>query len=140
MLRLCWLLLTSLATSASCVAQTPASPPASAPISQAHMATTTESAPHYVAAGQPKLVQRVEPKYPQRALRAGIEGAVTLRFLVDTQGRPLQLSVYQSSGDNDLDAAALAAVQQWRFEPLRDTNNSAKVSPLLQVTLVFKVE
>lgn len=62
------------------------------------------------------------PPYPRDALRAGIQGTVLLRVLVDVDGRPLQVAVERSSGHRSLDREAMRQVQQrWRFEPaLRD--------------------
>jgi protein TonB len=66
-----------------------------------------------------KPVQIVQPEYPPRCRRMGIEGVVRVRVLVGETGRPLQVSVGKSSGDEALDQAAIAAVRQWRFEPAR---------------------
>ena len=43
---------------------------------------------------------------------------MTLRILVDVDGRPLQVQVERSSGHRSLDREAVRHVQQrWRFEP-----------------------
>ena len=62
------------------------------------------------------------PPYPRDALRAGAEGTVLLRVLVDTDGRPLEVSVERSSGHRSLDREAVRQVQRsWTFEPaMRD--------------------
>jgi protein TonB len=62
------------------------------------------------------------PAYPRDAARAGLEGTVVLRILVDVDGRPLQVIVDRSSGHRSLDREAVRHVQQrWRFEPaMRD--------------------
>ncbi|MBO9715503.1 MAG: energy transducer TonB [Pseudoxanthomonas sp.] len=58
------------------------------------------------------------PAYPRDAMRAGVEGTVLLRVLVDVDGRPLQVIVDRSSGNRSLDREAARQVQQrWRFEP-----------------------
>lgn len=88
----------------------------------------------------PTLTSRVEPSYPIKELRDGVEGAVVVRFLVDPQGVPLQVSVNRSSGITAFDQAAVEAVKQWRFAPALDAQGRAKISNLLQVQLQFKIE
>lgn len=62
------------------------------------------------------------PPYPRDALRAGIEGRVLLRVLVDVDGRPLEVGVERSSGHRSLDREAVRQVKQrWCFQPaMRD--------------------
>lgn len=58
------------------------------------------------------------PPYPRDAVRSNAQGTVTLRILVDVDGRPLQVQVERSSGHRSLDREAVRHVQQrWRFEP-----------------------
>jgi periplasmic protein TonB len=59
------------------------------------------------------------PEYPRVSQRRREEGTVLLRVAVAADGRPVSWSVEQSSGHERLDAAALAAVEGWRFEPAR---------------------
>jgi protein TonB len=64
----------------------------------------------------PALVSRVEPKYPPLAVSAQVQGVVILEAVVDRQGRVEQVEILRSIPL--LDAAAVAAVQQWRYSPL----------------------
>lgn len=58
------------------------------------------------------------PHYPARARRAGMQGTVVLRVLVDAQGRPEQVQIRDSSGHRLLDDAARRQVlEHWRFRP-----------------------
>lgn len=58
------------------------------------------------------------PPYPRRALRDGAQGTVLLQIRVDTDGRPLSVEISRSSGNRDLDRAALRHVEAtWRFRP-----------------------
>lgn len=57
------------------------------------------------------------PPYPSRARRRGYEGTVTLKVLVDREGRVAELMVHDTSGYRMLDRAALRAVRDWRFIP-----------------------
>lgn len=62
------------------------------------------------------------PRYPTDAARTGAEGTVLLKILVDVDGRPIEVSVQQSSGNRSLDREARAHVLKvWRFKPaMRD--------------------
>ncbi|HET7611291.1 MAG TPA: energy transducer TonB [Rhodanobacteraceae bacterium] len=58
------------------------------------------------------------PSYPIAALRAGIQGTVLLKVLVDPRGRPIQVVVEHGSGSRILDDAARRHVlAAWRFHP-----------------------
>jgi protein TonB len=65
------------------------------------------------------------PRYPRASLRAGDEGTVVLRVRVDADGRPLEVTIEQSSGHRELDRSARETVlQRWRFQPAqRDGRN-----------------
>ena len=60
-----------------------------------------------------------EPEYPADALAARIVGRVVLKVTIDREGHVAQASIHRSSGASSLDAAALAAVRRWQFEPVR---------------------
>lgn len=58
------------------------------------------------------------PRYPRLSLRAGHEGTVTLRVLVDEHGQPQEVVIERSSGHRALDKAARDQVlAKWRFHP-----------------------
>jgi protein TonB len=62
------------------------------------------------------------PAYPLQALRAGAQGTVLLKVLVDAGGKPVQVAIERSSGSRTLDDAARRHVlAAWRFHPaMRD--------------------
>jgi protein TonB len=60
-----------------------------------------------------------KPSYPQDARRAGWEGVVVLRILVNTDGSAATVSVRESSGFAMLDEAAVQGVKKWRFSPAK---------------------
>ena len=66
----------------------------------------------------PRLRSRVAPVYPYDQRKAGLGGEVVVQFVVDESGRVLEPSVMRSS-NHAFDAATLAAVARWRFEPGR---------------------
>jgi periplasmic protein TonB len=63
-----------------------------------------------------KPVQTVRAAYPPIALRMGMEGDVTLRIEVDTEGKVTKAEIMKSGGAG-FDEEALKAVKQSRFEP-----------------------
>lgn len=65
-----------------------------------------------------EIISRTPPRYPPEAVRQGHEGTVLLTFTIGPDGVPLDITVAQSSGFAELDAAALTAARQWRFRTL----------------------
>jgi periplasmic protein TonB len=61
------------------------------------------------------LIWRVAPVYPVIAKTAGISGTVVLTAHISKEGRIEELRVL--SGNQMLTAAAIAAVQQWKYRP-----------------------
>jgi TonB family protein len=65
------------------------------------------------------LVSHQVPTYPEWAKKEGVEGSVSIRFLVQPDGRVREnLLVERTSGFEDFDANATRALLAWRFEPL----------------------
>jgi TonB family protein len=64
----------------------------------------------------PRVVTRVEPKYTERARRDGIEGDVTLQLVVNEQGMPTNIALYEGI-DPGLNQRAIEALQHWRWYP-----------------------
>jgi TonB family protein len=68
------------------------------------------------------LVSYVTPTYPEWAKREGVEGSVTLYFLVLPDGRVKEnVLVDKTSGFGDFDESAVAALLVWRFEAVSGT-------------------
>ena len=59
------------------------------------------------------------PQYPARAVDLGLTGTVMVRALVSPDGDTQETRLWRSSGHPLLDAAAVAAVRRWAFEPAR---------------------
>ena len=55
------------------------------------------------------------PDYPEEARKAGREGLVVLKIVIDEQGRVTVVSVMR--GEEPLTSAAVEAVRRWRYEP-----------------------
>lgn len=63
-------------------------------------------------------VRAPAPRYPVDAARAGAQGTVLLKVLVDVDGTPLEVTLERSSGHRSLDRAARKQVlEHWRFQP-----------------------
>jgi TonB family protein len=66
-----------------------------------------------------ELVSYEKPVYPEWAKTDGVEGSVTLRFYVLSDGRVKDnIFVEKTSGFSDFDGNAVAALRTWRFEAL----------------------
>jgi bla regulator protein blaR1 len=90
-----------------------------------------------ISGGQ--LLVQVEPDFPARARQRRIEGLVALEFLVDEQGRVLDIEVLQERPSKlHFAQAATEAVAQWRFEPFRQ--GEERISRRVRVELEFKPE
>ena len=81
------------------------------------------------------LIRRVQPEYPRLALAARISGVVQLRAIVGTDGRIRQLEVV--SGAPLLQAAAVAAVREWRYRPTLLNGEAVEVETLITVNFVL---
>ena len=55
--------------------------------------------------------------YPAESVRRGVEGTARVGLLVDARGYVTRAWIEVSSGDNQLDRAALALIHAYRFEP-----------------------
>jgi protein TonB len=86
----------------------------------------------------PKGGYQMKPTYPESARRAGIEGTSLLRFEITEQGMVSRVTVERSAGYQDLDRAAVAAIQHWRFEPARRGNQAVAVWVTLPIRFELK--
>jgi periplasmic protein TonB len=78
------------------------------------------------------------PVYPYASRRAGEEGEVRLKVLVDSTGTPSRIELHRGSGHPRLDGAALAAVWKWSFRPARRAGRP--VAGWVLVPLRFSLE
>lgn len=79
-----------------------------------------------------------EPEYPADALAAGLTGRVVVRVVIGKNGRVVRAGIQQSSGVPSLDAAAVAAVRQWRFEPI--LQGGMAVVAAVPIPVQFRIE
>ena len=109
-------------------------PPTDAPPSDtAPVASAATGAP----AQDLKVTTRTDPTYPAASRRAGEEGTVRLRILVDERGMPRDIQISQGSGFPRLDQAAMDAVRKWRFAAA--TNGSQAITAWTNVAVTFRL-
>lgn len=118
-------------------------PPAPAAITVARtIAPRPESA---AAPAAPMVVDAVDylrppaPRYPQAAKRARVQGTVVLRVLIDTEGRPCEVVVHESSGSEQLDAAARESVMAALFKPHLENGVARTVQVLIPIEFSLTV-
>ncbi|MBY6188635.1 energy transducer TonB [Marinobacter hydrocarbonoclasticus] len=81
---------------------------------------------------------RVEPAYPQRALRMRAEGYVVMEFTIDEQGRPRNIRVIESEPIRLFDQAAMKALSRWKYQP-KQLDGKAVPQPGQTAKLEFKL-
>jgi TonB family protein len=81
----------------------------------------------------PAKIHDVPPVYPPAAREAGVQGLVILEATIDPTGEVGNVEVLRSVPE--LEEAAIAAVEQWRYEPT--LVDGAPVSVLMTVTINF---
>jgi TonB family protein len=64
----------------------------------------------------PTIISKVEPQYSEEARKAGLEGMVLLKIVVDPEGKARDPKVLRSLGLG-LDEQAIVAVNNWQFQP-----------------------
>ncbi|OPL17616.1 MAG: hypothetical protein AVO35_09305 [Candidatus Aegiribacteria sp. MLS_C] len=83
----------------------------------------------------PNCTYQPRPQYPEMAAQAGVEGTVTLWVYVSTDGSVEDVRLYNSSGVNSLDQAALSAASNTRWTPAQ--NNGIPVGVWTTLTYNF---
>jgi TonB family protein len=71
-----------------------------------------------IDAKQLTLLKSVNPMYPQKATAASTQGWVELDFTVGVNGTVSDVAVHAASPPGIFDQAALAALAQWRYQPV----------------------
>lgn len=82
-------------------------------------------------------IYRMDPVYPANLLSQHLAGTVTLAFNIGVHGQALDPKVVAAKPTELFDAAALAAVNQWYFEPLEEPGKDPPPSEHVTVTVKF---
>ena len=73
----------------------------------------------------PRLVYNTNPRYPLSVRSRNITGTTQVRMLVNSKGKVENASVAASSGNQELDQAAVECVYKWRFSAAKDKMGKA---------------
>jgi len=88
---------------------------------------------------QLRYAQASSPPYPRDALIGRIEGTVMLKILVDTDGKPLEVSIETSSGNRSLDRSASQHVlRHWRFQPAMRDGRAVQAYGLVPIAFTLQ--
>jgi protein TonB len=79
--------------------------------------------------------KRVDPAYPQAALKASVHGLVELQVKISQTGEVQNVQLV--SGDPVLASSAIEAVKQWHYKP--DLLNGAAMTVYTKVTLNYEL-
>jgi TonB family protein len=93
--------------------------------------TTTATAIHSI--GRPHVCNSY---YPPAAVRAGAEGTVLLGFIVTAKGGVSDIKILTSSGNKDLDDAAVNCASHWLYKPA--TKDAVPVDTPWKANVVWK--
>ena len=79
------------------------------------------------------------PVYPRMAKQRGLTGTVLLQVLVGIDGRPLDVTVAQSSGHRELDDAARAQVlKRWSFQPAMKDGQAVQAIGMVPIEFALR--
>jgi protein TonB len=82
-----------------------------------------------------------QPAYPASARRADIEGVVSVRVRIDTNGLVISARIEKSSSHEVLDTAALQhALKKWRFTPATRDGKPIEAERVIKVVFELKHE
>jgi periplasmic protein TonB len=84
----------------------------------------------------PQAVSTPDPEYTEEARNAKTQGTCILWLIVDDQGRPRDIRVVRGLGMG-LDAKAIEAVKQWKFQPALKDGRPVNVQ--ISVEVGFKL-
>lgn len=88
-------------------------------------------------AHKPRIIKKVKPVYPEEALKKKIAGTVIIEATSDEKGVVIDTRIIKSP-DPLLTDAAIAAVQQWVYEPYVENGKAKPV--IFTVTVTFALQ
>lgn len=89
------------------------------------------------AARDPRFAKEFQPDYPVGKLRLEIEGSVTVRILVGTDGRVRQVQILNATDPDFARATEKQALKAWRFKPA--TRDGVPVEDWQTLTVRFDI-
>jgi protein TonB len=121
-------------TAADTTNQAATATPTPAPTPTPTVAPTPTPTPVYVDA---VAITKPDPILPDSLRLEAVDKSVVAEFDVDTNGVPTNVTIAQSSGDDELDRIALATAKQWRFRPA--TENGIPTPSTIRLHIEFQV-
>lgn len=88
--------------------------------------------------GEARPIMRVDPKYPIKAAKNGVEGWVRLSFSIDKLGQVFNISIIESNPKRIFDKAAKRALKKWKYRA-KTVNGETVVQNQLSVQLDFNM-
>jgi TonB family protein len=85
----------------------------------------------------PRVLQKSDPEYTPEAKAAKISGTVLLSVVVGSDGVARDTQVIRSL-DPGLDNKAMAAVQNWKFQPATKDGQAVSVQATIEVNFRLK--
>ena len=87
---------------------------------------------------KPMSIAALKPQYPYRARRMGIEGYVTVQFLVDQEGKAREVTVVDAEPEGIFEGSVRKTVPRWRFKPGK--KDGRPVDTWVEMTIRFGME
>lgn len=91
---------------------------------------------HMESGEKPVLVTRVPPVYPPELAKAGVTGKVTLEFVIDQLGMPIE--IVPIDGPPEFYPVSVEALKKWRYKPFLHKGTVKPVSA--RVMFKFKLK
>ncbi len=101
--------------------------------------TEIDVVPYYIVEVKPEPIYIPELEYPELARKAGIEGRVIIKMEIDVDGAIMEAQISQSSGNQNLDEAALDLTRRCRFKPGLQHQKPVRVWVYMPVDYSLKV-
>jgi len=84
----------------------------------------------------PRAVNQPDPEYSEEARRAGLQGKCIVSLVVNSEGKPENVTITRKLGMG-LDENAVEAVRNWTFEPAR--KDGKPVAVRISVVVTFRM-
>ncbi len=74
----------------------------------------------------PISIDRVAPKYPINAARAGTEGWTRASFVIDTDGSVKDIVIMDYEGSRDFKKESIRALRKWKYQPAKENGEAVQ--------------
>lgn len=99
---------------------------------------TSGAPPDFVNVDQmPRIISQTIPVYPEKAKKAGVEGRVIVKLLIDTKG-DVRKAILMKSSDGIFDKPSLDAAMKYKFSPAMYRDNPVSVWVIIPFTYRLK--